>query len=989
MNNWTENILKTKPSENEEERKVVYENCKITSVISLSPFKCEIFTEDNKGDKDSRVIDREAEFFDEYLNKEISLELCKKANSDEDIYFITKCSSKRNELLEETILANANTKSLKERTLLKIDFKLLSEEQKDHLYNCLNGIYSPNDCFKNAEVGELKLKFLMCKNHYDPRVSRGIINKLDAYESELGKEEKNVIRMALEPLINSTSWIPRTYEKTPSEFATTLNSIMVGQASVKNKLTSIYTDSYYSRANNGIIIVKGTNSSNIVNAFAKAASFSIESYSVSGSDDSVRDELSGTSVLYKNANLGPFMRHLDSNPDVFVIEHLENLTSSTEATIVDLASERVYNNSLLEAPFYVNKGLFLFGVIPDTKTEIPEGIRDYATVIEEEDYSNGELIEIGYRIADDLKEAFKVSFNISSEAMEMATKYIHKNSLKDVEVNLRNIYVNNMLLNPDSPVNITEDNIDECFDLIKNKADYLNQYVEDWVSISNKRLITEDELPTSINDRLKELERLSRCSKSDSYKAYCLETSKRLVNCDYNKSINFDLDKVKATLDVAVYSNDELKNSFLDILYSFNKGRKNQVQPLLLQSNPGHGKTSVVKALAKAAGVKYIELHVNSNLSGNGLGSETTPGFLHKMTNKDYANTYAIVFVDELDKLSDTEYAALAPLFGTTESYYDKYYECEFPKNNMILIAAANDLSKIPCYLKNRCDLIKMANLSNNEKLIVAREYLIPRLNDDNRIIFSDEVLSYIINNYVLESGLRSLEKGLSNIIRRVIRSLGSNEIEKYELTIEDVEYCLGHSKIHLLNRTDAHAVNIPGVATVLAVAGNTGCSFNIVVSSNKHSNKVESVGLISKTVNNTIDDAVVIAEDLLDTKISSVRFRICDGGTKVDGPSAGPSILAALLSYKLGCPIPEGVAFTGELMPTMKIASVGGVEDKLQHAERMGLNKVYIPAENYSDLVAKNRVNKYDVEIIPVNNVNELVDYLWGSDVLKKMQAN
>lgn len=948
--------------------------CKLVKVENISLFLCEITLVTADNEEHNYVVEKDRDY--EIMVGTSSLHVVLKKNIITGVY---------------------SNLCFEFETDVDVDFKRdahfnedadpdnvsLTDAQKIHIEECNLGVFpKDSESFRNVNMDTLTAKFNKLERRYDEEQKNAIKCILNANPES--SEERRANRKKADILINHTPFINPIVRITPLEFFGQIDKRIIGQDIAKEKMLRVYSDYYYNmnHHNSGIVVFKGRSADYFCKAFCNAADVKMDTFSLVGNTGTISDSLHGSSTIYSNCEIGPLAEKIFHNPNgVLYLKGVDKMAAELSDIIYDLADSRLYINQMLECPVYF-KNMFLFASASE-HGNIPENIASVATIIETEDYTDSELFDIGIDITGRFREKYDAwNIAITDDAMHDIVKYIHKNSISDIELNIKDIFVsclakNNVYEN----VVISKETLPDYFDLLKNKELYRSQYVEDFENIIKKRIALQDELPKDVVERLEELEEVYYTD--ENRRDYCLDVSKRLVNCNYNAVISADIPAVSEAIRREIYSNQNAKESLLDILY-YNNRNKEELYPVLLHSAPGHGKTSLVETLASALNIKCVRLQLRSNESGVSFGNEKVGSFYDKLTAKEYRSNASLLFIDEADKLNDREIAQLATLISKDDRYYDKYYQCYMPKN-FIVVMAVNDVSKLPAYFQNRCNIVKMSSYSNSEKLIVAKEHILPKLLakegcKDKRLVFPDKVINYIIKNYVFDSGIRELEKSLMTIVSRIERTLEDTPCsDNRVVSIDDVKNCLGSTYLHAYNRTDRTAAKDAGVSTALAVLGNTGCSFNIVVSENPYKRKNEVVGLVSKSVRNSVDDAIKIAQEMLHRKIECMSIRIVDSGTKVDGPSAGVAILAAILSHCLHHPLPNRVAFTGEIVPTKngRIFSIGGIEEKLCAAERIGIKKVYIPVDNYKELREGGRLDKYALKVVPVSNAEELLTKL------------
>ena len=346
-----------------------------------------------------------------------------------------------------------------------------------------------------------------------------------------------------------------------------------------------------------------------------------------------------------------------------------------------------------------------------------------------------------------------------------------------------------------------------------------------------------------------------------------------------------------------------------------------------------------------------------------------------------------VILIDEVDKMvSDYKGDPAAVLLDILDqnqnrSFVDNYIEEPFDLSKVIFILTANDIKSIPAPLKDRLEIININSYTEKEKVDIAKKYLLPSIIKEYNSIklrISDEVLSFIINSYTLEAGVRNLER----ILRRLVRYVIVNECSITSITKKIVLSVLGPSKYDLKK---VSLVNYPGSVNSLGVTplGGTVIPIESIliqgngrlnVTGNVENNTLESANIaytyiIANLKNFGIDKKVIEENDI---NINALTHM------KKDGTSGGVAFATSIISLLLNKSVDKNVCFTGEITLHGDIFKVGGIKEKIIGAYNFGFKRVYVPDQNKSDLETIPDYIKNKIEIILVNNYKTIFNDLF-----------
>lgn len=459
--------------------------------------------------------------------------------------------------------------------------------------------------------------------------------------------------------------------------------------------------------------------------------------------------------------------------------------------------------------------------------------------------------------------------------------------------------------------------------------------------------------------------------------------------------ISKDLAKAQKILDEDHYGLNEVKERIVEYLAVQQRVKKLKGPIMCLVGPPGVGKTSLGKSLARATGRKYTRMALGGVRDEAEIrGHRRTyigalPGKI--IQNLSRVKTRNPLFLlDEIDKMAtdfrgDPASAMLEVLDPEqNNTFADHYLEVDFDLSDVMFVATSNSMN-IPGPLLDRMEIIRIPGYTEDEKLNIAKNYLVPKQFKDNgvkkgEVTISDSALLSIIRHYTREAGVRSLDREISKICRKVIREHLLGKKTKTSVTARNVNKYLG---VQRFDYGRADKKNQVGQVTGLAwtsVGGELLTIESVVVAGNGH---VKSTGSLGKVMQESIQAAETVVKSRSRAlgikqkflKKKNVHIHVPEGATPKDGPSAGVGMVTAIVSSMTGIPVKAEVAMTGEITLRGEVLPIGGLKEKLLAAHRGGIKVVVIPAENQKDLIeVPDNVTK-GLTIKPVKWIDEVLE--------------
>ena len=488
-------------------------------------------------------------------------------------------------------------------------------------------------------------------------------------------------------------------------------------------------------------------------------------------------------------------------------------------------------------------------------------------------------------------------------------------------------------------------------------------------------LIEQKNLPDYVKETaLEELERLATMQPVSSEYSVVRNYLDWIVNLpwrEYSKD-RLDLKKIERILEKDHYGLKEAKERILEFI-AVKKLKGNLKGPILcFVGPPGTGKTSIGKSVARALSRKFIRMslggiHDEAEIRGHRrtyIGA--MPGKII-MEIKRQGTANPVFMLDEIDKVGrdfrgDPSSALLEVLDPEqNNSFVDNYINLPFDLSEVLFITTANTLDTIPPALRDRMEIIEFTSYLENDKIEIAKHFLIPREKENNglakeKITFTKAALQEIIRYYVREAGVRNLQRRIGSISRKIAKEVAMGTHQKWIIKAEDIAKYLGPRKLTLEMANRKPEI---GVATGLAWTGYGGEILFCETLRMPGKGNIILTGLLGEVMKESARIAVsylkanhsvfIIPPKLFET--SDIHIHFPSGAVPKDGPSAGLTLTVALASLFTGQKVRHDIAMTGEITLEGKVLAIGGLKEKLLAAKRAGIKRVVIPEENRETL--------------------------------------
>jgi ATP-dependent Lon protease len=458
---------------------------------------------------------------------------------------------------------------------------------------------------------------------------------------------------------------------------------------------------------------------------------------------------------------------------------------------------------------------------------------------------------------------------------------------------------------------------------------------------------------------------------------------------------NLNIKKAKQVLDEDHYDLEKIKERILEYL-AVNKLRRKIKGPILcFVGPPGVGKTSLGRSVARALGRNFVRVSLGGVRDEAEIrGHRRTyvgalPGRIIQGIKQSGSNN-PVFMLDEVDKVGadfrGDPSAALLEVLDPEQnhSFSDHYLNLPFDLSNVLFICTANMLDPVPPALADRMEVIQLSGYTNEEKLEIARKYLIPRQREDNGISarhleLSDDAVLRIIAEYTKEAGLRNLEREIASICRKVARKIAEGKKDLTRITRANVHSFLGAPKFLPEAEQEHHEI---GVATGLAWTSTGGEVLYVEASLSKGRGNLTLTGQLGEVMKESAQAAVSYArahakklgieEDFYQKM--DIHIHVPAGAIPKDGPSAGITMATALISALTKQPVSRDVAMTGEITLRGRVLPIGGLKEKSLAAFRAGIKTIILPDRNEKDLAEIPKALRRKLRCVIAKNMSDVL---------------
>jgi len=556
----------------------------------------------------------------------------------------------------------------------------------------------------------------------------------------------------------------------------------------------------------------------------------------------------------------------------------------------------------------------------------------------------------------DLAERSKILLVFLKKELEVlkVANEIHTKVQGDIEQHQRDFYLRQQLktIQEELGDNFAEEEIEKLRERGKNKK---------WSA----------KVQETFEKELNKLSRMNPASPDYNVVQNYVETLLDLPWEEYTKD-KFNLKQARHILDKDHFGLEKVKERILEYLAVLKLKADMKAPILCLYGPPGVGKTSLGASIAKALGRKFVRmslggLHDEAEIRGHRrtyIGA--MPGRILQNIKKSQSSN-PVFILDEVDKINNSfrgdPSSALLEVLDPEQnhSFNDNYVELDYDLSKVLFIATANSLDTIQPALRDRMEIIEINGYTLEEKVQIAQKHLLPRQIKENglkksHVKLSDELIAYIIEHHTKESGVRNLNRLLGGICRYVAKHVAGGDEINPKLTEEDVIKALGKPRFE---NDIYYEVDIPGVMVGLAWTPVGGDILFIEVSLSKGSGKLSITGQLGEVMKESANVALAYirthAEELKipyqDFTEYDIHIHVPEGAVPKDGPSAGITMLSALVSAFTKRKARPHVAMTGEITLRGKVLPVGGIKEKILAAKRAGIKEIILCHKNKRDI--------------------------------------
>ena len=465
---------------------------------------------------------------------------------------------------------------------------------------------------------------------------------------------------------------------------------------------------------------------------------------------------------------------------------------------------------------------------------------------------------------------------------------------------------------------------------------------------------------------------------------------------------NLDLVRAKEILDEDHYGLDKVKERVIEYLAVLSRVKKIKGPILCFIGPPGVGKTSIAKSVARSLGRNFVRISMGgvrdeAEIRGHRrtyIGS--MPGKIIQSMKK-AGSSNPVFILDEIDKMGSDwrgdPSAALLEVLDPEQNYAfgDHYLDVDYDLSDVMFITTANTLNNIPNTLLDRLEIIRFSGYTDEEKLLIAKKFLIKKQMKDHglkeeELVIDDSAIKEVIASYTREAGVRNLNREMANLCRKAAKELALEKKDSIKISAKNVEKYLGipHYEREKISE------NGIGVVTGLAWTEVGGETLTIEVNKMKGKGMLNLTGQLGNVMKESVQAAFTyvkssakklgIKENMF--KDTDFHVHVPEGAVPKDGPSAGLAMATALASVCMNKPVRKKLAMTGEITLRGRALAIGGLKEKVLAAYREGIDMVLFPESNKKDLVDIPENVKKKIKMIPVKHMDEVIKYAFDKKI-------
>ena len=505
--------------------------------------------------------------------------------------------------------------------------------------------------------------------------------------------------------------------------------------------------------------------------------------------------------------------------------------------------------------------------------------------------------------------------------------------------------------------------------------------------------------PAAVREKiLEEIRRFENVVNNPSESAVARGYIETLLGLPWNKSSrdSQNMKQAREILEADHYGLEKVKERILEFLAVRTLTKKGDSPILCLVGPPGTGKTSIARSVARALNKKYVRICLGGVRDEAEIrGHRRTyvgamPGRIAQGLHQAGVRN-PLMLLDEIDKVSsdykgDTSSALLEVLDSEqNDKFSDHYVEVPIDLSDVLFIATANDVQLIPRPLLDRMELIEITSYTENEKLHIAREHLVPKQKEANgireeQLSIDDAALMELISGYTKEAGVRNLERKIGQICRKTARRILEDKQKQIRVTAENLEEFLGKQKFNYQKANKEAEVGIVRGLAWTSVGGDT---LQIEVNIMPGKGEFLLTGQLGDVMKESAQTGISYIRSVAERygipkeffRENDIHIHIPEGAVPKDGPSAGITMAAAMVSAMTDVPARADVAMTGEITLRGRVLPIGGLKEKLLAAKKAGIRTVLVPAGNRPDVEEMDREITEGLELCFMDTMDQVLE--------------